>query len=626
MHDATQDLRQALTQLDASQRQVVHWEGGPLLVYAPPQSGLATTLAISIAQLLERSDDRSFHTLAITRNNLVAGRLMSQLVQLAPDAKDRVLAGTFQTLCTNVLRQHGSHVDISPDFKVYAAESDLQAVMQEAASDMDEPERMRVFSIIRQAKQRLLGPDAPPRWLTHRSRIGAVQYWRIYDTYQRILREQNALDPDSLLLYTHMLITRYPSIAKSIRSIYPHVFVTDAQAMTYSEYEILRAVAKPGEAGLVLFVSGPLKVDRNDRVLERFQDEYQPTLWAMTTFCPAVVAALANRLMAHSDGGEHTSWPPPLYAQDAARHGEYRVLDFSDDLEEARTVAYDIARRLETGSKPIGVAARSVTMLQHLKRELQTLGVKAGRYRTRAEFRTAPFAWLEAVLRLAHERRSVRHLQSVIETFHAVSGYEVDLSRVSLIADAAPAGDYLRIWLDLAESHDVDPEMHSLLQALRQDAALGSDLARFLGLAVRMFRQRAGSSFPEYAEDAQLWERVLRKGIVSPDPKVLLEVLDRELQQRSTQVAPVLLLTMGQGAGHGFEHLYIMGMADGILPAARPPWYVSQKRHLVQERQRLLAMMMRSQDTLTFSFARAYGGLRYEPSLFLREMGIGPGL
>ena len=52
-----------------------------------------------------------------------------------PRQEGRLFLGTFHSFCADVLRQHGTHLQINPDFRIYAQEVDLQAVLDEAVTE-----------------------------------------------------------------------------------------------------------------------------------------------------------------------------------------------------------------------------------------------------------------------------------------------------------------------------------------------------------------------------------------------------------------------------------------------------------------------------------------------------------
>ena len=83
-------------------------------------------------------------------------------------AGSRTFIGTFHSFCAEVLRQHGSHVGVKPDFTILAKDDDIGLLMSEAverAMEVNEeviPSDKAVWSVIRRLKAELIGPDDAP--------------------------------------------------------------------------------------------------------------------------------------------------------------------------------------------------------------------------------------------------------------------------------------------------------------------------------------------------------------------------------------------------------------------------------------------------------------------------------
>src|SRR6266851_2324736 len=122
----------ALEKLTEIQRQAVGWDQGPLLVLAGPGSGKTQVLTCRIARLLDSSRDRNFRVLALTFTNKAADEMKGRVANLVPGLEDRANIGTFHSFCAQILRQHGVHLGIRPDFAIYALDDDRRAVLQDA--------------------------------------------------------------------------------------------------------------------------------------------------------------------------------------------------------------------------------------------------------------------------------------------------------------------------------------------------------------------------------------------------------------------------------------------------------------------------------------------------------------
>ena len=131
-----------LSSLNENQRSAVEWTGGPLLVLAGPGSGKTRVLTVRIAKILEDSPGKPFRVLALTFTNKAADEMRERRTAMLSNT-DRALLTTFHSFCADVLRQHGSHVGIRPDFTILNQKSDQVAILTEVvrrlALDMESP-------------------------------------------------------------------------------------------------------------------------------------------------------------------------------------------------------------------------------------------------------------------------------------------------------------------------------------------------------------------------------------------------------------------------------------------------------------------------------------------------------
>ena len=128
----TTSLEAALEQLKEIQRQAVEWDQGPLLVLAGPGSGKTQILTCRIARLLDASKEKNFRVLALTFTNKAADEMKGRVATFVPGLEERANIGTFHSFCAQVLRQHGVHLGIKPDFAIYSTDDDRRAVLEDA--------------------------------------------------------------------------------------------------------------------------------------------------------------------------------------------------------------------------------------------------------------------------------------------------------------------------------------------------------------------------------------------------------------------------------------------------------------------------------------------------------------
>lgn len=89
-----------------------------------------------------------------------------------------------------------------------------------------------------------------------------------------------------------------------------------------------------------------------------------------------------------------------------------------------------------------------------------------------------------------------------------------------------------------------------------------------------------------------------------------------------SSLSEVRLYTIHSAKGLEFDHVWMIGMADTILPSWHSLKEGAKPQLLEEERRACFVGMTRAKKTLTFSYPKIFKGFKKEPSRFLREMGM----
>ena len=108
------------------------WDDGPLLVLAGPGSGKTLVLTSRVVRILEKGDDTS--VLALTFTTKAAAEMRARVDRLLGRRAERTHLCTFHSFATDLLRQHGSHLGLRPDFSLITQTEDRIAMVDEAAA------------------------------------------------------------------------------------------------------------------------------------------------------------------------------------------------------------------------------------------------------------------------------------------------------------------------------------------------------------------------------------------------------------------------------------------------------------------------------------------------------------
>ena len=144
--------------------------------------------------------------------------------------------------------------------------------------------------------------------------------------------------------------------------------------------------------------------------------------------------------------------------------------------------------------------------------------------------------------------------------------------------------------------------------------------------AIQKILERFQSNDPDedLRDDLNAWRRISRETRASRGLTSLDRLL-QELQLRSKEPVPELgtvkLTTIHGAKGLEFDTVYLIGLAEEILPS----WHSVRKGDgsaaLEEERRGCFVAITRTKRHLILSWAHRYRGYSKAPSRFLREMG-----
>jgi len=233
-----------LDPLNPEQRAAVSHGDGPLLILAGAGSGKTRVLTHRIAYLIRDLAVPPSAILAVTFTNKAAREMRERLDRLV--GKERLAeltVGTFHAFCARLLRREGPLVGIERSFAIYD-EADQRAVLRQAMSETNASEKIfapgAVSNVISGAKNELRGPaDLASSPKGQLDRIAAI-VWKRYD---ELLRENNAVDFDDLLLLGCRLFETSDRALERWQDRYQHILVDEYQDTNRAQYVLLRYLA-----------------------------------------------------------------------------------------------------------------------------------------------------------------------------------------------------------------------------------------------------------------------------------------------------------------------------------------------------------------------------------------------
>jgi DNA helicase II / ATP-dependent DNA helicase PcrA len=630
------EFEASLKDLRDIQREAVTWRDNALLVLAGPGSGKTQVLTLRIAKLLEESSKENFRILALTFTTKAADEMFARVKAFAPAASERATIGTFHSFCAQVLRQHGVHIGIRPDFAVYGLDADRRSILEDAVRRGEREgksvsyEDLRFLPMIDRLKSRLIDPVDVK---TGKVKIAdANALGEVYQLYEEELRQANALDFGSMIFETYRLFSSFPAIAKRYQSSHPFWLLDEFQDTNDAQYRLVKTLAAPSFRNIFAVADDDQIIYQwngaSFRQLRRFSEEFAATLVQLPTNyrCPAIIVEAANKLVSYN--AQRTASKKPLLAGRTAfrlpTDRQLRLFHCENESEEAQTVANDIAG---LGSKEWSgtvVLARTRALLDPIKQALEARRVTAQIAQRRDDFLSPEFRWITACLRQVSRPLEQRNLAVMVESFNRIA--ELELNPDQIIATATSSGKaFLEIWMEETKDFNLRSRASALFEAAKS-LRIDSGYKGFLSKVLSILNARSLDGEEDLSEDVRAWTEITRDIGRQAGNDIQLDQFLQELALRSKEPSPlrdtVTLMTIHASKGREFDFVYVIGMAEDVMPSFQSRRRGDGSPEMEEERRSCFVAITRTKEALTLSWADRYRGYLKQPSRFLGEMNL----
>ena len=624
-------------QLTDSQKKAVFHAEGPLLVLAGPGSGKTRVITYRIAALID-SGVRPYNICAITFTNKAAEEMRQRAFTLGASAGAYI--STFHSLCVRVLRQYADRAGIHPNFSIYDSSDQARCIklaVKECQLDTTNFSPARMLDAISTLKNKLIDAET---FKTDAFDFFSIKLAEIYLSYQDILGKLNGLDFDDLLMKTAFLLRDCPDVCRELGDRFKFLLIDEYQDTNHAQYSIAKALASnhnnicvtgdPDQSiyrwrGADIRNIMAFESDWPDAVVVKLEENFRST---------ANILAVADHLIAFNRNRKIKKLIP------TKPEGEsISVTGFEDENAEAHAVAQQIKDLAGKGASLNDIAifyrvnAQSRAIEEaFVRNKIPYQIVRGVEFYRRKEIRDL-LAYLKVLVNPSDEISLLR----IINTPARGIG-KVTTDRISAYA----ARHNISFFEALKNSNHID----SLSKAAQ------AKLAVFCNMLVQFAKDLSGQVAP-------LAERVftesglaesLRAG--GPDGLNALENLnelinsaaeyDKQAEQPSLldylqQISlfsdtdaydaasdRVALMTLHAAKGLEFEHAFITGVEEGLLPHERSNTGEDDEQ-LEEERRLFFVGITRAKADLFISYARyrTVRGqfLRTIPSKFLFELG-----
>lgn len=659
---STADPESLVAGLNPQQREAVLHEGPPLLIVAGAGSGKTRVLTHRIAHLMAARHVQPGQILAITFTNKAAAEMRERVEALVGPVARSMWVSTFHSACVRILRREASKVGLKSTFSIYDA-ADSQRMMALVMRDLDlDPKRFPPRSFSHQVsnlKNELIDEETYASQVvegTHQERTLA----EAYSSYQRRLRQANALDFDDLIMTTVNILRVFPDVAEHYRRRFRHVLVDEYQDTNHAQYALVKELVghqvsdaalgevPPAELCVVGDADQSIYAFRGATIrnIVEFEQDYPQAhtiLLEQNYRSTQNILQAANAVIAKNEGRR----PKNLWSESGAGAP---IVGYVGDSEhdEAAFVARTIdVLGDEQGVKPKDVAVFYRTNAQ--SRALEEVFVRVGlpykvvggtRFYERREVKDA-LAYLRVVsnpLDTVNLRRILNvPKRGIGDRAEACVSALAERERIPFVAALGRAADapgiatrsvssingFTALLESLRGVHESDQAgVGDLLEAILdqtgylselrrspdpQDETRVENLAELVAVAKEFDENYPGGSLEDFLEQVSL--------VADTD-----EIPEEEGEDNGV----VTLMTLHTAKGLEFPVVFLTGMEDGTFPHLRA---LGDPKELEEERRLAYVGITRARERLHLSRAEvrsAWGAPQYNPpSRFLDEIPSG---
>jgi len=239
------DSEQLLANLTEPQREAVCHRDGPMLVLAGPGSGKTTVVTRRIANLIANGV-APWEILALTFTNKAAGEMRDRVIKAMGgyvDYRNTPTVATFHSFCARQLRRYADVAGLAENYSIYDSADQRDAIKQSLIkADLSSKNWApgSVAAAISNAKNQLMNAAM---YLTNASDFYTRSIAKIYMHYEKILKANDALDFDDLLMKMASLLRDNEDVREQFQNRYQYILIDEYQDTNHAQFVIAHALA-----------------------------------------------------------------------------------------------------------------------------------------------------------------------------------------------------------------------------------------------------------------------------------------------------------------------------------------------------------------------------------------------
>lgn len=630
-------MRELFESLNSAQREAVEHIDGPLLILAGAGSGKTRVITHRIANLIENHGISPFNIFAITFTNKAAGEMKERANRLIPGSVKDVWVSTFHSACARILRKDIDKIGYPNDFVIFDAGDSLSVIRESLKRlNLDEkkfPLKSIAYSISR-AKNELLNAEKLEKSARDfREEVCA----KVFKVYTEILRANNALDFDDLLMVTVNLFEKRPDVLAYYSERFRYIMVDEYQDTNRAQYVLVKLLAGRhrnlcvvgdddqsiyGWRGADIRNILEFEKDYPDARVIKLEQNYRST---------RVILDAANSVISHNRGRK----PKRLWTR-RSEGEKLKVYSALDEHAEAYFIA-DTVQELATRYmyRDMAVLYRTNSQSRVIEEVLVRKGIPytvvgGVRFYERKEIKDV-LAYLRVMV---NPRENVGLLRIINTPKRGIGKATIEALEQHAASTGVPIYELLKA-------------PHSVPGLTRIPVGVGKFVELIEGLKAKTAGLPVSQAVNLVIEETGLADEYRREGTLEAAGRLenMMELVsaavefeknypDSDLSEFLSEISlrsdidelkgndnAVTLMTLHSAKGLEFPVVFMAGMEEGLFPHSRSFF---EPEEMEEERRLCYVGITRAQDILYFTFAKErnrFGSANYNsPSRFIEEI------
>ena len=616
-----------ISSLNDRQKEAVLYNGGPLLIIAGAGAGKTKTLTTKIAYLIEEENLNPHNILAITFTNKAAKEMKDRLYMLVGDLSKKLQVSTFHSFGLKLLRENYEKLGYDKNFVIMDSDDSL-TVVKKIIKDMGYDPKIynprAIRNKISSCKNEMTSPEAYEKYAVSDYEKVVQQ---VYAKYETKLQRNNSVDFDDLLLLPIELFKKNPDVLDKYQDLYQYLLIDEYQDTNEAQYILTKLLcAKNRKITCVGDDSQSIYSFRgaNYKNILNFENDYKDAktiLLEENYRSTSTILDAANQVIKNNKMRKDKNLWTARGVGDKIKY--YRAYNEKDEAQYVIRKVKELVNR--------GVEYQDIVVLyrtnaqsrviedEFLKENLPYRVVGSLYFYARKEIKD-----LIAYLRLIHNSKDNISLLRAINTPKRGIGLKTienlqekaDLEGTS-IYDAITSGKEMEFknTIEKLKAISEDLTLTELIDKVLDASGLRADLEseKTLEAEVRL------ENLEEFKSITKSFEE--REGLISLEDFLLEISLISDVEEYKDDPNRVSLMTVHSVKGLEYNHVFVVGMEEGIFPHMNS---LMENSELEEERRLCYVAITRAKDDLHLVNARRrtlFGKEQINPvSRFLSEI------